>query len=196
MNIRPNFLDARSKSKKYYTKSFLHMLSGTDNAENVFCKDIPWGDIPVEITRLIMQTYLSENGISQGDRLSMSNSIELRLPLVDYQLVETVIGLRRKYSDYRFTPKHWLIEATKDLLPIEIMKRPKRGFQPPVHEWHSGAFHKHGKLLVNGMLENHNILNSKACLELSTGPYPKHVVTPFSFKALVLELWARKMAAI
>jgi asparagine synthase (glutamine-hydrolysing) len=127
----------------------------------------------------------------------MANSVELRLPLVDYQLIETVIGLRKTYpQDYTFAPKHWLVEATKDLLPVKVLQRPKKGFQPPVYAWHDGIFKKYGQLLVGGMLEHHGILNGRSCLELSTGPFPKHVATPFSLKALVLELWSRKMSAL
>ncbi len=41
--------------------------------------------VDLRITRLICETYLLENGIAQGDRLSMASSVELRLPLVDYR---------------------------------------------------------------------------------------------------------------
>lgn len=196
MDILPFFLDGRNKSKTHYAKKFLEALTADDDAGRVFRKTQPWDHIPASITELIMQTYLRENGISQGDRLSMSNSIELRLPLVDYRLIETVIGLRKNYDDHTLPPKYWLVEAVKDILPAEVLTRPKRGFQPPAKEWNRNIFKKYGNLLPGGMLESHNILKSEACLELSNGAFPKGIGTPYSFKALVLELWAREMSAI
>ena len=59
----------------------------------------PWINDDIILTKLMCNTYLLENGMAQGDRLSMSNSIELRLPLIDYKFVETVIGLRKNNKD-------------------------------------------------------------------------------------------------
>ncbi|MEO3237506.1 asparagine synthase-related protein, partial [Parabacteroides distasonis] len=86
------------------------------------------------LTKLICNTYLLENGVAQGDRLSMSNSVELRLPLLDYKLVETIIGLRKSNSDIYGTPKKVLKDVARDMLPEWLFNIPKRGFTPPVEE--------------------------------------------------------------
>src|SRR5262249_8729737 len=54
-------------------------------------------DSPAEVAliRLICETYLTENGIAQCDRLAMAASVESRLPFVDHRLIETVIGLHK-----------------------------------------------------------------------------------------------------
>ena len=92
------------------------------------------------MTRLICETYLRENGITQGDRLSMASSVELRLPLVDHRLVETVIGLRKARSDWNLAPKSWMRAALQGVLPEWVMSRPKKGFSPPVRDWHRELF--------------------------------------------------------
>ena len=55
----------------------------------------PWDELETIVTDVLCATYLRENGIAQGDRLSMRSSVEMRLPFVDHRLVETVIGLRK-----------------------------------------------------------------------------------------------------
>ena len=147
----------------------------------------------IRLTAWILRTYLLENGISQGDRLSMANSVELRLPLVDYRLVETVIGLRKGKPDHLKPRKHWLREAAKDIVPGFVFDRPKRGFTPPVAEWHSAAFRSYGQNLIGGALERLEVLTPSACSDLAAGPWPEDQCTPLSFKALVLEVWFRRM---
>jgi len=193
INLISDFAMARRDLAGYYSQGFLSMLQ-SHAPEELFTFPHPWADIPVSITRLICSTYLSENGIAQGDRLSMANSVELRLPFVDYRLVETVIGLRRNYPDYKLPPKFWLKQALHGLLPNELLSQPKRGFAPPTKNWHSQAFERHGNKLIGGYLVECGILNPEAGKMLSSGDYPNEVVAPLSFKALVLELWARRMS--
>ena len=123
----------------------------------------------------------------------MASSIELRLPLIDHQFVETVVGLRKAQSDVRLSPKSWLREALKDVLPDWVMNRPKRGFAPPVREWHERIFAGHGQVLADGYLTQHGILSEASGRALASGPYPSAAIAPISFKALVLELWCRQM---
>jgi asparagine synthase (glutamine-hydrolysing) len=191
MELTPDFVNAHEESPGYYAPEFMEQV-GDFSPKCLFRFPHPWLDVPVTITQLISQIYLLENGIAQGDRLGMANSVELRLPLVDYRLIETVIGLRRTYPDYRFPPKYWLKEALRDILPDEILSRPKQGFAPPVREWHDNAFRRHGNKLIDGMLVQEKIMTDQAVQTLAAGMYPP-VVVPISFKALVLELWMRRI---
>lgn len=193
MELVSDFVSAREEMPNSYTSDFLKKTSGFP-PESLHRFEHPWPDVPVALTKLIMQTYLLENGIAQGDRLAMANSVELRLPLVDYRLVETVIGLRRMYPDHALGTKHWFKQALKDLLPKDILSRRKQGFAPPIRRWHADIFQRYGKKLVDGILVQERLLTHEAAKHLATGVYPK-VVVPVSFKALVLELWARGIAS-
>jgi asparagine synthase (glutamine-hydrolysing) len=188
-----DFQASAQESKNLYTRSFLEQLNGS-SAAGLFTCDRPPADIDVELTRLICDTYLRENGVTQGDRLSMASSIELRLPLLDHRLVEKVIGLRKAHTDARQPAKTWLKAAIRDLLPDWVMQRPKRGFSPPVAEWHRALFAAHGAKLADGYLHQHGVLSDESARQLSTGPFPQGAITPMSFKALVLEHWCRQMS--
>ena len=187
-----DFRTSARESKHLFTAAFSEQLNGS-TAAGLFTRKHSRSDIDVALTRLICDTYLRENGVTQGDRLSMASSIELRLPLLDHRLIETVIGLRKAQTDARQQPKAWLKAAIRDLLPDWVMQRPKRGFSPPVTEWHRALFAVHGERLADGYLSQHGILNQESARRLSAGPFPHGAITPISFKALVLETWCRNL---
>lgn len=188
----PDFILACEQVREIYTQSWRDNL-GSFRADMLFTFPHPWPRVDLRITRLICDTYLRENGITQGDRLSMASGVELRLPLLDYRLVETVIGLRKVQADHSLSSKAWLKAALKDVLPEWVMQRPKRGFAPPVRLWHQALFARYGKLLRDGYLVNAGVLLPQAARALSGGPFPTQAITPLSFKALVLEMWCRAM---
>jgi len=126
----------------------------------------------------------------------MASSVEMRLPLVDYKFVETIVGLRKKQSDAKLPPKHWLRAAAKDVLPDWVLNRPKRGFAPPTREWHDALFAAYGDSLRDGYLVESGVLSGASGSRLSKGEFPSEATSPLSFKALVLEQWCRQMLNI
>lgn len=194
-DLTPDFQLARQGVGNLYTKTFLDQMH-EPAVYDVFRVPHPWPAIDILLTQLICRTYLQENGITQGDRLSMASSVELRLPLVDYRLVETVIGLRKASSDHALPPKTWLRQAMSTMVPEWVLNRPKKGFTPPFQEWHKAIFAAHGALLDGGFLVDAGVLRPSSARVLSHGPYPAGAGAPLSFKALTLELWSRKLAAL
>ena len=159
------------------------------NAKGPFTLTDGWHNPEITLTRLICNTYLSENGIAQGDRLSMANSVELRLPFVDYQLVETIIGLRKNISDINLPPKEWLNNSIGNILPSWLFKLRKRGFEPPVQKWVNLLVHKYGSILPEGILVEKGILSKDFAVQLKNGRSDPKVTFPMHFNALVLENW-------
>jgi asparagine synthase (glutamine-hydrolysing) len=180
---------------RLYSESFKEQING-NSATRLFTFERPWPNIDVTLTRLICDTYLRENGVTQGDRLGMASSIEMRLPLLDHRLVETVIGLRKTQTDVNQPLKAWFKAALKDLLPEPVVNRPKRGFSPPVMEWHRALFGEHGPSLRDGYLVQHDVLTTESAQTLSRGEFPSSAITPLSYKALVLEQWCRQMSEV
>ena len=103
-NLVSDFQTSERDLRGLYGNPFVQQLNGS-TARDLFTFDRAQPNLPVTLTRLICDTYLRENGVAQGDRLSMASSIELRLPLLDYRLVETVIGLRRAQTTQRNQPR-------------------------------------------------------------------------------------------
>ena len=62
----------------------------------------------------------------------MSNSVELRLPFLDYKVIETIIGLRKSGSlgnDHKLKEKFFFKNSIKNFLPDYVLKRKKEDFR-------------------------------------------------------------------
>lgn len=149
----------------------------------------------VKITKLILNSYLKSNGINQSEKIGMSQSVELRLPFVDYKLIETIIGLRLGNSlndDHILNSKYFLNESIKDLIPKNIFQRKKRGFTPPSKKWYKLIFDNYKNLLKDGFLIKFNILDNKKLDSLikNNNLMEKYYLnTPILFKFIILEMW-------
>jgi asparagine synthase (glutamine-hydrolysing) len=193
-DLLPDFRAAAEGVGALYGEPFAEQLSA-GGASSLFTFELPWPRVDITLTRLVSDTYLRANGVAQGDRLAMASSVEMRLPLLDRRLVETVIGLRKTQTDVRLAPKAWLKSAVEGLLPEWVLRRPKRGFAPPVGEWHQALFAAHGESLRDGYLVQSGVLNQEGADLLARGAFPEGLTSPLSFKALVLEHWCRRMSA-
>ncbi|MES2116851.1 MAG: asparagine synthase (glutamine-hydrolyzing) [Pseudomonadota bacterium] len=83
-------------------------------------------------------SWLPDNLLERGDRMTMAASIEARMPFMDHELAAFVSGLPDHYRVRGRTTKWILREAMKQLLPQAILARPKVGFRVPVNEWFRG----------------------------------------------------------
>jgi len=176
---------------RVFSRAFLDRLADADPCD-LFTMEGEWPSVPVALTGLICRTYLMCNGIAQGDRLSMASSVEMRLPLVDHRLVETVVGLRKSRADYRQPAKTWFREALEGIVPQFVMKRSKRGFSPPVQAWYDALFAAYGSTVKGGFLVESGVLSEAGGDLLSAAP-PGRSSTQLAFKALVLETWCRRL---
>jgi len=88
-----------------------------------------------------LMLYLDVKGLLPGDmltkvdRMSMANSLEVRVPFLDYTLVQYVFGLKGSTKLGAWRGKHILLETFKDLLPPLLHNRPKWGFEMPIGAW-------------------------------------------------------------
>jgi asparagine synthase (glutamine-hydrolysing) len=85
------------------------------------------------------QHYSLPDGILyKVDRMSMAHSVEVRPPFLDNRIVEFAARLPRKFKITPFQTKRVLRRLMKDSLPPAVLRRPKVGFDIPIHEWFRG----------------------------------------------------------
>jgi asparagine synthase (glutamine-hydrolysing) len=84
---------------------------------------------------LDFHTYLPDDIFTKVDRVSMSVSLECRVPFMNRELVEYAFSLPEEIIFYNNQAKGLLKYAFKDTLPLNILERPKRGFNIPVSIW-------------------------------------------------------------
>ncbi|MBS0614014.1 MAG: asparagine synthase (glutamine-hydrolyzing) [Proteobacteria bacterium] len=80
-------------------------------------------------------SWLPDNLLERGDRMTMAASLEARMPFVDHELAAYVSSLPDSWRVRGGQTKRILREAVARLLPREILERPKVGFRVPVNEW-------------------------------------------------------------
>jgi asparagine synthase (glutamine-hydrolysing) len=79
--------------------------------------------------------YLPGDLLVKVDIATMANSLELRSPMLDVNVVEWGVSLPRKYKIKAFETKHILKDVARSLVPAELIDRPKMGFGIPRAEW-------------------------------------------------------------
>ena len=83
-------------------------------------------------------SWLPDNLLERGDRMTMAASIEARVPFLDHELAGFVSSLPDNFRVRGLRSKWILREAGKRLIPARILKRPKVGFRVPVNQWFRG----------------------------------------------------------
>ncbi|MFA5160797.1 MAG: asparagine synthase (glutamine-hydrolyzing) [Elusimicrobiales bacterium] len=98
------------------------------------------------INRLLyvdIKTYLPEDLMVKMDIATMANSLEGRSPLLDHEFMEFCFRLRGDMKLRGLGKTKWLLkESFRDMLPPQILTRPKMGFAIPVGRWFRGELKK------------------------------------------------------
>ena len=81
-----------------------------------------------------IKTYIQNVLLRDADQMSMAVALEVRVPFLDYKLVEYVLGINDTHK-FPHTPKKLLVDSLGDLLPTEIVNREKMGFVLPWKDW-------------------------------------------------------------
>jgi asparagine synthase (glutamine-hydrolysing) len=106
------------------------------------CAELAGPDVPAEAFALdyLAKTFMVGAILRKVDRMSMGNSLEVRVPLLDRRIVEFALtvpmGLKRREG----VGKHLLRSVGRERLPEVVYRHPKQGFTPPLAEWFNQAF--------------------------------------------------------
>ena len=125
-----------SKLKNFFSEEFKEKIKDY-NAIDEFLLKLPedfdnWETLSkaqyLEITTFMSGYLLS----SQGDKMAMGNSVELRVPYLDHRLIEYMSSVPAKYKIFGLNEKYILKKVFKDLLPKEILYRAKNPYRAPI----------------------------------------------------------------
>jgi asparagine synthase (glutamine-hydrolysing) len=142
--------------------------------------------------RADLERYLPGDLLPKADFASMSNSLELRSPLLDIEVVEWGLTLPKEFKISGFETKHILKEVARSLVPREIIDRPKMGFGIPRAQWlRSEMKELSWDILTDQTARSRGWFNATEVNLLlkqhSAGRDKDHLLWPM----IILELWAR-----
>jgi asparagine synthase (glutamine-hydrolysing) len=98
-------------------------------------RDLEGRDLLTQILYLDTRTNLPDDLLMVGDKTSMANSIEMRVPYLDVRLVELVESMPSHMKIRGLSGKYLHKKALAKWLPAYIIRRKKKGFENPIHEW-------------------------------------------------------------
>jgi asparagine synthase (glutamine-hydrolysing) len=176
-----------------YHPEFLTQLQGSlrDSTQHLL-DQAPVSDKRDRFTHADLGRYLPEDVLFKVDRMSMANSLEVRVPLLDHHLVEWVLHLP---FDMRFRSgrgKYLLRKLATRYLPAEIVKPRKQGFTVPVGVWLRGKLGNWvEELFRSKSFENRRILRKDAALGLlAMHRSGRHELGHRIWQLVMFEAWA------
>jgi asparagine synthase (glutamine-hydrolysing) len=123
-----------------FSDGFKTALAGY-NAQEVFdrhAKNAGTTDPLALIQYLDLKTYLVGDINTKVDRASMAHSLEVRAPLMDYELIDWLATLPSSHKIQGQEGKHIFKKAMEPYLPHDVLYRPKMGFSVPLARWFRG----------------------------------------------------------
>ena len=93
-----------------------------------------------QMMRIDTRMQLADDFLIYGDKISMSSSLEMRVPMLDIQLVSFIESIPLKFRVGRRQTKILHKMLAEEFLPTEIVNRPKKGFYVPISDWSRGIW--------------------------------------------------------
>ena len=97
-------------------------------------------------TKIFLSNYLLS---SQGDRMAMANSVEIRLPFLDYRVIEFMARVPSRWKILGLNEKHLLKRALSSILPGRVCRRHKQPYRAPIAD---GLLTASNRDLIEAML--------------------------------------------
>jgi len=179
---------------KVYSKEFLALID-KDYSVRPSAELIANAKTSDPLNRMLYvdsKTWLPDDLLIKADKITMANSIELRVPLLDHVILEYAASLPPALKVHGTETKYLLKKTFENIVPREILNRKKTGFPVPYERWLKNEM----KDYISGMLLDESTLRrgyfKRDAVERLIGEngaswgYSKEI-----FSLLVLELWHR-----
>jgi len=182
--------------KLLYNEAFKESLNGQTGIEPLveFYKNTDGFDILSKMLYVDLKTWLVDDLLIKADKMTMANSVELRVPFLDYRVVEYAASIpssmKRKGGDVK-----WILKQTvKDILPEQIIRRKKVGFPTPLAMMFQTDLKDYmHDILLGSSSYNRNFFKPEAVKQLideHVGKKKDHHKT--LWQLIVLEEWKRR----
>jgi asparagine synthase (glutamine-hydrolysing) len=153
-------------------------------------------DFAAAMMRIDVENYLPGDILTKVDRTSMAVSLEARVPLLDFDLVEFALALPGNLRVNAKETKRLFRRAIRDIVPPFVLERPKRGFEIPLGLWFRGPLRHRLESLRSPSSPAAEYVDRKAVARLMR----EHLIgrrdhSPALWRVLVLDSWLRSLQA-
>ena len=184
-------LDSQSQISRLLSPAFF-TATESRNFESDFARAGSRDDLS-KMLRSDFERYLPGDLLVKADLATMANSLELRSPLLDHELVEWVTTLPSSYKVRGRVGKFMLKDIARSLVPRELIDRPKMGFAIPRAEWlRTGLREMSHDLLTDASAKERGWFDSREVEKVLADHASGHDRDSLIWPMLMLELWARR----
>ena len=173
-------------------------LTDSDELVRSYYRRAPTRDPLHQMLYAYCQDWLVEDLLMKADKMTMATSIELRVPFLDYQLVEWLASrpasskVRRDASG-RLVTKYLLRRYSESRIPRSVIDRSKEGFPTPIQAWIGGRL---GATMRDALLARGSWTGSMFDRQVVTGIVDESSRSWFHANRFwllyILELWAQR----
>ena len=195
-SVRDRYLDLVSLVRFGELNSILHPNLRKINSVKNPLGDM-WDNIDVsnssEKARILdIQTYLPNDLLFKSDTASMANGLEVRSPFLDYRYLEVAHLIPTKYKINDNEGKYLLRQIARNLVPSELIDRPKMGFAIPRAEWLRGPIKDMSyELLLGEKARARGWFDATTVTKYWNAHQSGRDYDRILWPVLMLELWAR-----
>ncbi len=181
--------------KSMYSNNMLNLLGNHDAAaiqSDLFAAAEV--DDPREAMLYVdTMSYMPDDCLFKVDRMSMAHGLEVRVPLLDREVIEYAAQIPYKYKVKGLTSKHILKKAFAPHLPDIILKQRKQGFTVPVSEWLRNGLGKMAEdIILSPELEGRRLFNTnRLSWMLDEHRSGRQDLGHRIWSVVVFEIWAR-----
>jgi asparagine synthase (glutamine-hydrolysing) len=183
-----------SEFRELYSKEFAELVDKQYSVSPVK-RHLHSGQADTILNRMLYvdtKTTLPDDLLLKADKMTMANSVELRVPLLDHKILEFAASLPEDLKVRRFTTKYIAKRSLRTRVPNEILQRKKAGFPVPYEAWLRTELKSWVRdVLFDSQTVSRGYFNRSSIEHLlaensRSGKYSKEVLS-----LLVLELWHR-----
>ena len=139
------------------------------------------------------KTWLPDRLLTKADKMTMANSVELRVPMLDHVMLEFAAGLPDSLKLHGFNTKYILKKVASKRIPREIIKRKKAGFPTPFSRWLRNREDLVFDILTDSKTLNRGYFDKGAMSNIILDPWRNNGLNSgIIFNLLTLEIWHRQ----
>jgi len=183
-----------SHYSELYTGDFLATVQKSSRAESSqrCFAEVKGLDPLDQMLYVDTKTWLPDDLLIKADKMTMANSVELRVPLLDHQILEFAASLPPRYKLKNTSTKHILKKALSKRLPPEILYRKKTGFPVPYATWLGNDLRKEvSEILLDEATLSRGYFRRDTVERMICAP-SGHDYSKELFSLVTLELWHRE----
>jgi asparagine synthase (glutamine-hydrolysing) len=137
--------------------------------------------------------FLTDHNLNYTDKMSMAMSVEVRVPLLDLEMVRFAASLPPAFKQRGWIGKWIFKRAMETLLPRDLVYRPKTGFGVPLRAWMHGALREQvDEALAEATLRRRGLFDPRMVRQLIRWDREKRIDASYPILALIcIETWCR-----